>query len=101
MLNSNEWQQKHDQFLSNSQSLLYKSEECLSHLEMIGDDEDDAKDQDEGDRRQERAQEARRGEGAHHAAPCAAASSKEDWRMRLSESSWRGRSATIEPERKT
>ncbi|GFM49320.1 hypothetical protein OH710_01100 [Pseudomonas capsici] len=40
MLNSNEWQQKHDQFLSNSQSLLYKSEECLSHLEMIGDDED-------------------------------------------------------------
>lgn len=40
MLNSNEWQQKHDQFLSDSQSLLYKSEECLSHLEMIRDDED-------------------------------------------------------------
>ncbi|GFM65627.1 hypothetical protein PSCICJ_17450 [Pseudomonas cichorii] len=40
MLNSNEWQEKHDQFLSNSQNLLCKSEECLSHLEMIGDDED-------------------------------------------------------------
>ena len=40
MLSSNEWQQKHEQFLAESQALLYKSEECLSHLELIGDDED-------------------------------------------------------------
>ncbi|RMQ50125.1 hypothetical protein ALQ04_02352 [Pseudomonas cichorii] len=40
MLNSNEWQEKHDQFLRDSLTLLYKSEECLSHLEMIVDDDD-------------------------------------------------------------
>ncbi|MCQ9394051.1 hypothetical protein NRB14_20840 [Pseudomonas viridiflava] len=40
MLSSNDWQQKHEQFLAESQALLYKSEECLSHLELIGDDED-------------------------------------------------------------
>ncbi|KPX31197.1 MULTISPECIES: hypothetical protein [Pseudomonas syringae group] len=40
MLSNNDWQQKHDEFLSTSQALLYKSEECLSHLEMIPDDED-------------------------------------------------------------
>ncbi|QHF02830.1 MULTISPECIES: hypothetical protein [Pseudomonas syringae group] len=40
MLSSNDWHQKHDQFLIESQALLYKSEECLSHLELIGHDED-------------------------------------------------------------
>ncbi|KPC28229.1 Uncharacterized protein ABJ99_3386 [Pseudomonas syringae pv. cilantro] len=40
MLSSNDWQQKHDQFLSTTQALLYKSEECLAHLELISDDED-------------------------------------------------------------
>ncbi|GFM81646.1 hypothetical protein PSCICN_23380 [Pseudomonas cichorii] len=40
MLNSNEWQHRHDQFLEDSLALLYKSEECVSHLEMIVDDED-------------------------------------------------------------
>ncbi|MFJ4143679.1 hypothetical protein [Pseudomonas sp. NPDC089734] len=40
MLNGNEWQQEHDQFLTESLTLLYKSEECLLHLEMISDDED-------------------------------------------------------------
>jgi len=40
MLSSNDWQQKHEQFLAESQALLYKSEECLSHLELIGGDED-------------------------------------------------------------
>lgn len=34
MLSNNDWQHKHDQFLSTSQALLYKSEECLSHLEL-------------------------------------------------------------------
>ncbi|OUM08185.1 hypothetical protein BW686_05780 [Pseudomonas syringae] len=40
MLSNNDWQQKHDEFLSTSQALLYKSEECLSHLELIPNDED-------------------------------------------------------------
>ncbi|MBA1228366.1 hypothetical protein G7013_01730 [Pseudomonas viridiflava] len=40
MLSSNDWHEKRDQFLTESQALLYKSEECLSHLELIGDDED-------------------------------------------------------------
>ncbi|AHG41723.1 hypothetical protein N018_16550 [Pseudomonas syringae CC1557] len=40
MLSSNDWQHKHDQFLSTSQALLYKSEECLAHLELISNDED-------------------------------------------------------------
>ncbi|KPX12309.1 Uncharacterized protein ALO71_02437 [Pseudomonas amygdali pv. dendropanacis] len=40
MLSNNDWQHKHDQFLSTSQALLYKSEECLSHLELIPNDED-------------------------------------------------------------
>ncbi|MEE5086471.1 hypothetical protein V2J74_17085 [Pseudomonas alliivorans] len=40
MLSSNDWQQKHEQFLAESQALLYKSEECLLHLELIGGDED-------------------------------------------------------------
>ncbi|RMO73296.1 hypothetical protein [Pseudomonas syringae group genomosp. 3] len=40
MLSNNDWQHKHDQFLSTSQALLYTSEECLSHLELIPNDED-------------------------------------------------------------
>jgi chemotaxis protein histidine kinase CheA len=40
MLNSNDWQTTYGQFLIESQALLHKSEECLSHLELIGDDED-------------------------------------------------------------
>ncbi|MCD5992786.1 hypothetical protein KDX38_05500 [Pseudomonas sp. CDFA 602] len=40
MLSSNHWHQQHDEFLAESQALLYKSEECLSHLELICDDED-------------------------------------------------------------
>ena len=40
MLNSNDWHDTHGQFLIDSQALLYKSEECLSHLELIGEDED-------------------------------------------------------------
>ncbi|CAM3408497.1 hypothetical protein [Pseudomonas floridensis] len=40
MLSSNDWHEKRDQFLTESQALLYKSEECLSHLELIGADED-------------------------------------------------------------
>ena len=40
MLNSNDWHETYDSFLIESQALLHKSEECLSHLELIGDDED-------------------------------------------------------------
>lgn len=40
MLNSNDWQGTSGQFLEDSQALLYKLEECISHLELIGDDED-------------------------------------------------------------
>lgn len=40
MLNSNDWHETHGHFLIDSQALLYKSEECLSHLELIGEDED-------------------------------------------------------------
>jgi hypothetical protein len=40
MLNSNDWQDTYGQFLIESQALLHKSEECLSHLELIGEDED-------------------------------------------------------------
>lgn len=40
MLNTNDWQGASGQFLVDSQALLYKLEECISHLELIGDDED-------------------------------------------------------------
>ncbi|MCA5968905.1 MULTISPECIES: hypothetical protein [Pseudomonas] len=40
MLSHNDWQHKHDEFLNLSQALLHKSEECLSHLELIPNDED-------------------------------------------------------------
>lgn len=40
MLNSNDWQGTCGQFIVDSQALLYKLEECISHLELIGDDED-------------------------------------------------------------
>jgi chemotaxis protein histidine kinase CheA len=40
MLNSNDWQETYGQFLTDSQVLLHKLEECISHLELIGDDED-------------------------------------------------------------
>ncbi|MDF2642478.1 MAG: hypothetical protein K0R45_1750 [Pseudomonas sp.] len=42
MLNSNDWHETHGQFLIDSQALLFKSEECLSHLELFGEDEDAA-----------------------------------------------------------
>lgn len=40
MLNSNAWHEIHGHFLSESRALLYRSDDCLSHLEMIADDED-------------------------------------------------------------
>lgn len=40
MLNGNEWHQLHSEFLSDTQALLARSEECLAHLELIGDDKD-------------------------------------------------------------
>lgn len=40
MLNSNEWQHSLPDFLSKSQTLLAKAEECLSHLEWFINDRD-------------------------------------------------------------
>lgn len=40
MLNSNEWQPSLPDFLIKSQTLLAKSEECLSHLELFINDND-------------------------------------------------------------
>lgn len=40
MLNSNEWQQSHGDFLTDSQHLLNRADECLNHLELISDDTD-------------------------------------------------------------
>jgi chemotaxis protein histidine kinase CheA len=40
MLNGNEWHQLHGDFLSDSQHLLHRADECLSHLELINDDKD-------------------------------------------------------------
>jgi hypothetical protein len=40
MLNGNEWHQLHGGFLNEAQALLTRSEECLAHLELIGDDKD-------------------------------------------------------------
>ena len=40
MLNGNEWQQLHAEFLSDTQTLMCLADECLSHLELISDDRD-------------------------------------------------------------
>lgn len=41
MLNGNhEWQQTHSDFLSQVCPLVNRTDECLSHLELIGDDRD-------------------------------------------------------------
>ncbi|UZJ58818.1 hypothetical protein OKW98_19875 [Pseudomonas sp. KU26590] len=40
MLNGNEWQQLHAEFLSDTQTLMCRADECLSHLELISDDHD-------------------------------------------------------------
>ncbi len=40
MLNGNEWQQLHAEFLSDTQTLMCRADECLSHLELISDDGD-------------------------------------------------------------
>ena len=40
MLNGNEWQQLHAEFLSDTQTLMCRADECLSHLELISDDRD-------------------------------------------------------------
>lgn len=40
MLNGNEWQQLHAEFLSDTQTLMCCADECLSHLELISDDGD-------------------------------------------------------------
>ncbi|SEJ81879.1 hypothetical protein [Pseudomonas sp. NFR16] len=40
MLNGNEWHQLHGDFLSETQLLMCRADECLSHLELIGDDRD-------------------------------------------------------------
>lgn len=40
MLNEQQWQQEHADFLSESETLLLRSDECLSHLELIVNDHD-------------------------------------------------------------
>ncbi|MDU8362704.1 hypothetical protein [Pseudomonas syringae group sp. J309-1] len=40
MLNGKEWQQTHPDFFDESQLLLSTCQECLSHLEMISNDQD-------------------------------------------------------------
>ena len=40
MLNGNEWQERYADFLSSTQHLMTRADECLSHLEMISDDKD-------------------------------------------------------------
>lgn len=40
MLNEQQWQQEHSEFLSESETLLLRSDECLSHLELIVNDRD-------------------------------------------------------------
>lgn len=40
MLNEQQWQQEHAEFLSESETLLLRSDECLSHLELIVNDSD-------------------------------------------------------------
>lgn len=40
MLNEQQWQQEHSEFLSESETLLLRSDECLLHLELIINDKD-------------------------------------------------------------
>jgi chemotaxis protein histidine kinase CheA len=40
MLNGNEWHQVHGDFLTDTEHLMTRAEECLSHLELISDDKD-------------------------------------------------------------
>jgi len=40
MLNEQQWQQEHSEFLSEYETLLLRSDECLSHLELIVNDKD-------------------------------------------------------------
>lgn len=40
MLNEQQWQQEHAEFLRESETLLLRSDECLSHLELIVNDAD-------------------------------------------------------------
>ncbi|WP_296257068.1 MULTISPECIES: hypothetical protein [unclassified Pseudomonas] len=40
MLNGNEWQQLHGDFFSETHHMVDRADECLSHLELIGDDKD-------------------------------------------------------------
>ncbi|MDH0748677.1 hypothetical protein N5D61_20340 [Pseudomonas sp. GD03842] len=40
MLNGNEWHEVHSDFLYDAQQLMTRAEECLTHLELIGDDKD-------------------------------------------------------------
>ena len=40
MLNGNEWQHLHGDFLCDTPVLLNRADECLSHLELISDDKD-------------------------------------------------------------
>ncbi|MFK3796376.1 hypothetical protein [Pseudomonas sp. NPDC088444] len=40
MLNGNEWHELHGDFLSDTQRLITRADECLSHLELISDDKD-------------------------------------------------------------
>lgn len=40
MLNGNEWHQLQGEFLGDTQTLMHRADECLSHLELISDDRD-------------------------------------------------------------
>jgi chemotaxis protein histidine kinase CheA len=40
MLNGFQWQDRYPEFLSDSQALLSRSQECLLHLELISNDQD-------------------------------------------------------------
>jgi chemotaxis protein histidine kinase CheA len=40
MLNGNDWQHLHGDFLSATPHLMSRTDECLSHLELINDDKD-------------------------------------------------------------
>jgi chemotaxis protein histidine kinase CheA len=40
MPNGNEWHQRHNGFLSDAHALLARSQECLAHLKLIGEDQD-------------------------------------------------------------
>lgn len=40
MLNGNEWHELHGNFLAETQQLMTRADECLSHLDLISDDRD-------------------------------------------------------------